>query len=184
MREKHQVEDDAEARKRFDKLTEHFYQELRGLAHQMMFSKPDGHTLQPTALLHEAYLRVRHRPDGVERPWVNRAYFVGSIAEAMRRIIIEDARRKKSLRRGGGFVRVALEDVRVPADADPGLLLSLDEAITRLEAVHPDKAEVVRLLFFGGLTANEAAEVLGLTDRTVKRHWAFARAWLYEELQR
>lgn len=153
------------------------------MARQILLSKPAGQTLQPTALVHEAYVRLTHNLEDGERSWVNRAHFMGAAAEAMRRILIEDARRKMTLRRGGNYVRVNLENVRVASDADPDLLLTMDEAITRLAALHPVKAEVVRLLFFGGLTAGEAGEVLGLTDRTVKRHWAFARAWLFEELQ-
>lgn len=166
-------------------LFDRVYGELRGMARHIMLSKPPGQTLQPTALVHEAYVRLMHNAeDGQKEPWVNRAHFMGAAAQAMRRILIEDARRKMSTRRGGKYVRVRLESVRVASDADPDQLLMLDEAVDRLETRHPVKAEVVRLLFFGGLTAAEAGEVLGLTDRTVKRHWAFARAWLYEELQK
>lgn len=165
-------------------LFDRVYAELRSMARQIMLSKPPGQTLQATALVHEAYLRLLHNTEGARQPWVNRAHFMGAAAEAMRRIIIEDARRKKSLRRGGDYVRVNLEQVRVASDADPTLLLTLNDAIDRLAAGHLVQAEVVRLLFFGGLTAVEAGEVLGLTDRTVKRHWAFARAWLYEDLNK
>jgi RNA polymerase sigma factor (TIGR02999 family) len=154
------------------------------MARHIMLAKPPGQTLQPTALVHEAYVRLLQNVEDGQKPWVNRAHFMGAAAQSMRRILIEDARRKRSLRRGGSYVRVKLESVRVASDADPELLLMLDEAVSRLAALHPVKAEVVRLLFFGGLTAVEAGEVLGLTDRTVKRHWAFARAWLYEDLRR
>lgn len=167
-----------------DRLFDRVYTELRGMAHQIMLSRPPGQTLQPTALVHEAYVRLVHNAETVPQAWVNRAHFMGAAAEAMRRIIIEDARRKKTLRRGGDYVRVDLETVRVASDADPELVLTMEEAINRLATEHPVKAQVVRLLFFGGLTAIEAGEVLGMTDRTVKRHWAFARAWLYEDLQR
>jgi RNA polymerase sigma factor (TIGR02999 family) len=165
-------------------LFDRVYAELRGMARQILLTKPAGQTLQPTALVHEAYMRLVHNAETGPQTWVNRAHFMGAAAEAMRRILIEDARRKKSLRRGGNYVRVDLEKVAVASDADPDLLLTLDEAIHRLAAVHPVKAEVVKLLFFGGLTTAEAGEVLGLADRTVKRHWAFARAWLYDEVQR
>lgn len=164
-------------------LFDRVYGELRGMARQIMMSKPAAQTLQPTALVHEAYVRLLHDTEGGLQPWVNRAHFMGAAATAMRRIMIEDARRKQSLRRGGRYVRVNLDTVRVASDADPSLLLALDEAIDRLAKRHPVKAEVVKLLFFGGLTAVEAGEVLGLSDRTIKRHWAFARAWLFEELQ-
>jgi RNA polymerase sigma factor (TIGR02999 family) len=170
---------DGELGELFDRV----YGELRGMARNIMLSKPPGQTLQPTALVHEAYMRLLHNEEDGRKPWVNRAHFMGAAAQAMRRIIIEDARRKMSVRRGGEYVRVRLESVRVASDADPEQVLMLDEAVDRLETRHPVKAEVVRLLFFGGLTAVEAGEVLGLTDRTVKRHWAFARAWLYEELK-
>jgi RNA polymerase sigma factor (TIGR02999 family) len=164
-------------------LFDRVYGELRGMAHKIMLAKPPGQTLQPTALVHEAYVRLLHNEKDGQKPWVNRAHFMGAAAQAMRRIIIEDARRKRSLRRGGSYVRVDLEAVRVVSDADPDLLLMIDEAVCRLARLHPVKAEVVKLLFFGGLTAAEAGEVLGLSDRTVKRYWAFARAWLYDELR-
>lgn len=164
-------------------LFDRVYGELQGMARKIMLAKPPGQTLQPTALVHEAYVRLLHNMEDGQREWVNRAHFMGAAAKAMRRIIIEDARRKQSLRRGGNYVRVRLESVRLPSDADPDLLLTLDEALERLAKDHPGQAEVVRLLYFGGLTAEEAGEVLGITDRTVKRHWAFARAWLYNELK-
>lgn len=183
MSEESQLPLKEQGREGLGELFDRVYAELRGMARQIMLSKPPGQTLQPTALVHEAYLRLLHNAEASQQPWVNRAHFMGAAAEAMRRILIEDARRKKRLRRGGNYIRVKLESVRVASDADPELLLSLDQAVARLATLHPVKAEVVRLLFFGGLTAVEAGEVLGLTDRTVKRHWAFARAWLYEEMQ-
>lgn len=162
-----------------DEIFGEVYQELRGMARQMLASLPPNRTIQPTVLVHEAYLRLMQAR---QQNWVNRPHFFGAAAEAMRRVLIEDARRKMSLRRGGNWKRLPLEDVQVATDAHPELLLRIDEAIERLAEEHPEKAQVVKLLFFGGLTAREAGEVLGLCDRTVKRHWSFARAWLYREL--
>ena len=155
------------------------YDELRRMARGLLFSSPPNRTIQATVLVHEAYLRLNHtyRKDGV-----NRRHFFGAAAEAMRRILIEDSRRKLSLKRGGRWTRVPLEDVRVATDASPELLLSIDEALVRLAARDSLRAEVVRLMFFAGLTQAEVAECLGISERTVKRHWAYARSWLYVEL--
>jgi RNA polymerase sigma factor (TIGR02999 family) len=163
-----------------DSLFAEVYSELRGIARGMLRSSPPGRTLQPTVLVHEAYLRLCHT---YKSKGVNRGHFFGAAAEAMRRILIEDARRKMTLRRGGNWARVPLEQIQVAADADPKLLLGIDEALEKLSTLHPQRAQVVKLMFFGGLTAMEAGEALNVCDRTVKRHWAFARAWLYNELQ-
>jgi len=163
-----------------DALFGEVYNELRGIARGLLRAYPPNRTLQPTVLVHEAYLRLSqsYRGDGIHR-----GHFFAAAAESMRRILIEDARRKLSLRRGGHWTRIPLEQVQVATDAHPELLLEIDDALQRLTAQHPARAQVVKLMFFGGLTAVEAAEALSLSDRTVKRHWAFARAWLFKEMK-
>ena len=155
------------------------YNELRRMARGLLVNTPPNRTIQATVLVHEAYLRLSHT---YRKDSVNRAHFFGAAAKAMRRILIEDARRKLSKKRGGKWARVPLWEVQVATDADPELLLSIDEALSRLEKQHPLPAEVVRLMFFAGLTQVEAGECLNISERTVKRHWAFARSWLYSEL--
>jgi RNA polymerase sigma factor (TIGR02999 family) len=163
-----------------DALFGEVYDELRGMARGLLRAYPPNRTLQPTVLVHEAYLRLTrsYRGEGVPR-----GYFFAAAAESMRRILVEDARRKVSLRRGGNWTRVALDQVQVATDAHPELLLGIDEALEKLAAQHPARAQVVKMMFFGGLTAVETGEALNLCDRTVKRHWAFARAWLFNELK-
>jgi RNA polymerase sigma factor (TIGR02999 family) len=162
-----------------DELLPLVYDELRKLAANKMANEAAGHTLQPTALVHEAWLRLvgdaNPRFDG-------RAHFFAAAAEAMRRILIESARRKARLKRGGEWERVNLEDIQLATESDPALLLSIDEALEKLASEHPEKAELVKLRFFAGLSLPEAARALDLSDTTAKRHWAFARAWLYGEL--
>lgn len=155
------------------------YQELRDIARGMVKTAPPNRTLQPTVLVHEAYLRLCHtyRFEGV-----NRRHFFGAAAEAMRRILIEDARHRMTLRRGGGWDRIPLDQLQLASDAHPEMLVDIDNAVHRLSVQYPLEAQVVEMMFFGGLTAAEAGEALGLCERTVKRHWAFARAWLYHEL--
>ena len=155
------------------------YEELRHLATRMMARKAPGQTLQATALVHEAFLRLSRRQLG---QWESLAHFYSAAAEAMRRILIEQARRKNSQRRGGGQPRLNLDNVQVALDTPADHLLAMDEALEKLAAADPAKAELVKLRFFIGLTIVEAGKLLGLSERTVKRHWAFARAWLYEEL--
>ena len=162
-----------------DTLFSEVYDELRGMACGLLQSSPPNRTLQATVLVHEAYLRLRHT---YSKDSVNRRYFFGAAAKAMRRILIEDARRKLSLKRGGRWTRVPLQEVQVATDADPELLLNIDEALKRLAEEHPLRAEVVWLMFFAGLTQSETGECLDISERTVKRHWAFARSWLYSEL--
>ena len=161
------------------------YDELRRLATARMAREAAGQTLQPTALVHEAWVRLVG--DGAQT-WENRAHFFGAAAEAMRRILIENARRKHSLKAGGDRVRVELADAE--AAFDPGApastraldLLALDEALTKLRRDDPVKAELVKLRYFGGLALEEAGHVLGLSPATADRYWAFARAWLFREL--
>jgi RNA polymerase sigma factor (TIGR02999 family) len=158
------------------------YDELRTLAAARLAEEKPGHTLQPTALVHEAYVRLI----GGEQPrdWDGRGHFFAAAAKAMRRILVEAARRKHRVRHGGGLRRVDLLDAEVAAPADDEQLLLLDEALPRLTAARPQAAELVQLRFFSGLTIEEAAPMLGLSPRTARRLWAFARAWLRREMER
>jgi RNA polymerase sigma factor (TIGR02999 family) len=163
-----------------DQLLPLVYDELRHLAAREMAGERPGQTLQPTALVHEAYLRLV----GKSAPtWNSRGHFLSAAAEAMRRILIEQARRKGTVRHGGGRRRVDLDDVP-PADTprDGDDLLAIDEALTRLARQKPAGAELVKLRFFGGLTMAEAAAALGISLATAERYWVFARAWLCAEL--
>jgi RNA polymerase sigma factor (TIGR02999 family) len=156
------------------------YDELRRLAAARLADEPSGNTLQPTALVHEAYLRLVGSPDGDH--WNHRGHFFAAAAEAIRRILVENARRKKRDKHGGGRQRVSLEVAESMAQAPSEDLLALDEALTRLTAHDPIKAEVVKLRFFAGLTMPEVAQTLGLSLATAERYWTYARLWLYAEL--
>ena len=151
------------------------YEELRQLAAHKMAQEAAGQTLQPTALVHEAYLRLVGT--GQESHWDNRGHFIAAAAEAMRRILIENARRKKRDKHGGGRRRVELPDLPA-ADQEPDDLLALDDALSRLAAEDPAAAEVVKLCLYAGLSVEEAAEALGLSRAQAYRHWTYARAWL------
>jgi RNA polymerase sigma factor (TIGR02999 family) len=153
------------------------YHDLRRHAGVQMAREAAGQTLQPTALLHEAWLRLVG--DGATA-WQNRAHFFGAAAEAMRRILIENARRKSRLKRGCNPVRVDLDQVDLVAANHEEKLLLIDEALEQLRAQDPVKADVVVMKFFGGRTNQEVAESLGVTERTVERHWAYAKVWLYQ----
>lgn len=155
------------------------YQELRQLAACRMAKEAAGQTLQPTALVHEAWLRVAGQH---EQSWDSRAHFFGAAAEAMRRILIDNARRKRALRHGGGQARCELADFDLAAPAPDDQLLALDEALEKLKAIDPLKVELVKLRFFAGLTLEEAAAVLRISEATAKRWWAYARAWLFAEM--
>lgn len=155
------------------------YTELHALAAQRMSREAPGHTLQATALVHEAYLRL---VKGTDQKWQSRAHFFAAAAEAMRRILVEHARGKRRLKRGGDAKRVDLDHAD-PAQRDPADVISLDEAITRLEAFDPRLAEIVKLRCFVGMTIAEVAEALGLSSRTVNRQWLVAKAWLKAELE-
>jgi len=155
------------------------YEELRRLAAQRLAHEALGNTLDATALVHEAYLRL---VGNSERDWDNRGHFFAAAAEAMRRILVEQARRKQRVRHGGGLKRIDLDEacsVALPPSDD---LIALDEALTRLAVCDPVRAEVVKLHFFAGLTMAEAAQMLGISLTTAERNWRFARAWLYAEL--
>jgi RNA polymerase sigma factor (TIGR02999 family) len=156
------------------------YDELRRLAAQKLAQETPGQTLQPTALVHEAYLRLVS--GGSEPHWNGRGHFLAAAAEAMRHILVDNARRKRRAKHGGGRHRVPLEDAvpAPPVAADD--LLALDEALTRLAAEDPEAARVVQLRYFAGLSVEEAAASLGMARATAYRHWTFARAWLLQEL--
>ena len=157
------------------------YAELRKLAAARMAEEQPGQTLPPTALVHEAYLRlVATEPD---RAWNGRGHFFAAAAEAMRRILVEAARRKGRSRHGGGRIRIDLDELATLAgDTTGDDLIALDEALGQLETEQPEVAAVVKLRYFAGLSAAEAAAALGLSKRTADRHWSYARAWLFDAL--
>jgi RNA polymerase sigma factor (TIGR02999 family) len=156
------------------------YEELRRLAAARMAREAAGHTLQPTALVHEAWLQLVGEGG---RTWKNRAHFFGAAADAMRRILIDNARRKSALKHGGGQERVALENLEITAGTLDEHILMIDEALQRLEAEDPQKARIVSLKFFGGLNNEETAENLGISLSTVKRQWILARIKLFRLIQ-
>ena len=156
------------------------YQDLRKLAALKMAGQAPGHTLQPTALVHEAWLRLTRDDPG---RFAGRAHFYATAAEAMRHILIDSARRKRAARHGGGQVRVDIEQVQIASLADDDELLAVHEVLDKLGAEDPQKAELTKLRYFVGLTFEEVAEVLGISVATAKRHWAYARAFLYEEIR-
>jgi RNA polymerase sigma factor (TIGR02999 family) len=156
------------------------YDELRRLAAQQLAREAPGQTLDATALVHEAYLRLVGPAD--ERRWKDRGHFFAAAAQAMRHLLVDNARRKRRAKHGGGRRRVALdESVPAPPASEPDLL-ALDEALTRLEAADPEAAAMVQLRYFAGLSVEEAADALGTSRATAYRHWTFARAWLLHEL--
>jgi RNA polymerase sigma factor (TIGR02999 family) len=156
------------------------YDDLRRHAAVRMAHESAAQTLQPTALVHEAWLRMTGKS---ERKWENRAHFFGAAAEAMRRILIEHARRKSRLKRWGGQQRLDIDEVDLAATTPEDKILLIDEALERLEQDDPEKARVVMLKFFGGHTNQEVADALGLTERTIERHWAYAKAWLFQNIR-
>jgi RNA polymerase sigma factor (TIGR02999 family) len=164
-----------------DELLPLVYDELRRLAAARLASEPSGNTLQPTALVHEAYLRLVGSPGGDQ--WDHRGHFFAAAAEAMRRILIDHARRKAAARRGGSTRRQALDPDAAAVPEPNEDLLALDEALGRLDAEDPLKANLVKLRYFGGLSLAEAASALSLSERTAGRHWAYARAWLRREVE-
>jgi RNA polymerase sigma factor (TIGR02999 family) len=156
------------------------YEELRRLAAQKMAHESAGQTLQPTALVHEAWLRLA----GSNQQWNGRGHFFAAAAEAMRRILIDRARKRSRDRHGAGLQRVNLDSVDFAATSEDETLLALDDAVEKLAIESPEKAELVKLRYFTGLSIAEAARALDISDATAKRHWAYARAWLYCELTR
>ena len=163
-----------------EKLLPLVYDELRRLARARLASEAPGQSLQATALVHEAYLRLVGPDPGVN--WDGRGHFFAAAAEAMRRILVEKARRRRRLRHGGGLGRIDLDVVATIGDVRSEDLLALDEALEQLAAIEPVVAEVVKLRYFAGLTTEQAGHALGISLRTANRHWAFARAWLYAQL--
>jgi RNA polymerase sigma factor (TIGR02999 family) len=163
-----------------DQLLPLVYEELRKLATQKMAHERPGHTLQATALVHEAYLRLVD-VETVQH-WNSRGHFFGAAAEAMQRILVENARRKQRSKHGGAQHRVSLSDTLSTEYSDDGELLALDEALARFAAEEPAKAQLVKLRYFAGLSLTEAAEAMGISYATAKRYWTYARAWLYAEI--
>jgi RNA polymerase sigma factor (TIGR02999 family) len=174
-----------------DRLLPLVYEELRKLAAAKLAHEQPGQTLQATALVHEAYLRLVGEPGDEgqgtgnrERPWDSRGHFFAAAAEAMRRILVERARRRDSAKRGGNWDRIELSDVEptvLPLACDD--LLALDEALRKLERLHPRKAQLTKLRFFAGLSVAEAAEALGVSVSTAEKEWAYARSWLRVEME-
>jgi len=161
-----------------EKLLPLVYDELRRLAAAKMAGEAPNQTLQPTALVHEAWLRLVGSPN---QTWQNRAHFFRTAAECMRRILVDNARRKRRVRHGGGQERVPIEELELSDGANPDRLLQVNEALDRLAAKDAIKAEIVKLRFFVGLENREIAALLGISERTVERSWRFAKAWLLAE---
>jgi RNA polymerase sigma factor (TIGR02999 family) len=156
------------------------YDELRKLAAARLAAEAPGQTLQPTALVHEAYLRLVGPAD--EKRWDGRGHFFAAAAEAMRRILVEAARRKSALKAGGGRERVDLDEAMTRTPDDPGNVLAVDEVVDQLARVDPQAAELVKLRFFSGLTGDQAARALGVSPRAADLLWAYARAWMFDRL--
>ncbi len=163
-----------------DELLPLVYEQLRHLAARKMAHEAPGQTLQATALVHEAWLRlVGNQPV----QWAGRAHFFGAAAEAMRRILINNARRKRAVRHGGGQQRLVVEEIEVAAETKDDEMLAVDEALEKLAACDRTKAELVKLLYFVGLTIPEAASILGISEPTAKRYWSYTRAWLLATIE-
>ncbi len=155
------------------------YDELRGLAQRQLQREPDGHTLSPTALVHEAYMRLI---DYTRMEWTGRAHFMAVAATAMRRILVDYARGTRSVKRGGELRRVSIDSVELGTEDRADLLIAIDDALDRLKEVDARQAQVVECRFFGGMTEEETAEALGIGLRTAKRDWAKAKSWLHREI--
>jgi RNA polymerase sigma factor (TIGR02999 family) len=155
------------------------YGELRKLAGKYMRAERPDHTLQPTALVNEAYVRLYAK----ELPNIrDRVHFFALASQAMRRVLVDHARARKALKRGGPFCDLPLDELKIPTGKDPDELLALEEALLRLEVMHPKQARMVELRYFAGLSESEVAEALGVSERTLKRYWRFVRTWLYGEV--
>lgn len=163
-----------------EKLLPLVYDELRRLAAHRMALQPSNHTLQPTALVHEAFLRL---VGNAERTWANRRHFFAAAAETMRHILVDRARRKAAVRHGGNNTPLQLDHVVIAASADDEQVIAINDALDQLAAHDPMAAELVKLRFFAGFTIVETAELLGVSERTAKRTWAYARAWLFDAIQ-
>jgi RNA polymerase sigma factor (TIGR02999 family) len=163
-----------------DQLLTLVYAELRRLATAKMASESPGQTLQPTALVHEAWLRLTNDD---QRKWNDRTHFFAAAAEAMRRILVDNGRRKRTERHGGGKQRVEMPEIASAVMETDDKVLAVNEALEKFAVLDPQKAELVKLRYFVGMTLEQAAEALGLSERTAKRYWAFARAWLHEEIK-
>jgi RNA polymerase sigma factor (TIGR02999 family) len=172
--------DDPQMTPEFQRLFEQAYDQLRAMAQKQMASERPGHTLQPTALVHEAYLRLVGDKAGGQ--WDHRGHFFAAAAEAMRRILVDHARKRQYAKRGGGAQRISLEETMIVSPERGANLIALDEALDKLAAIDPRKSKVVELRFFGGLTIDETAEALHISDVTVMRDWNMAKAWLYNSL--
>ena len=159
-----------------DQLLPLVYDELRKLAAHKMANEPPGQTLQPTALVHEAWLRLA---GGEQQQWNSRGHFFGAAAEAMRRILIEAARRKSRLRHGGGVARLSAGEIDIAIDLPAERLLQVSEALDVLSQEAPASAQVVKLRYFAGLTQQQVAETMGISLRSAERHWTWAKAWLF-----
>jgi RNA polymerase sigma factor (TIGR02999 family) len=157
------------------------YEELRRVAAHRMGLQPASHTLQPTALVHEAFLRLI---GNAERTWTDRRHFFASASEAMRHILVDRARRKAAVRHGSNQVPVQWEDAMLEPDTGDDQVIAVNDALDELAAENPTAAELVKLHFFGGFTFIEAADLLGVSERTAKRTWSYARAWLFDKMQR
>jgi RNA polymerase sigma factor (TIGR02999 family) len=167
-----------------EKLLPLMYRELRRLAAAKMAHEPPGQTLQPTALVHEAWLRLSQEASST---WRNREQFYAMAAEVMRRILVDRARRRRSRKHGGDLHRVeldALDAIQLPTPTEDALVLDVHEALENLAVEDPEKAQVVKLRFFAGLENGEIASLLGVSEKTVQRHWAFAKAWLFRAMRR
>ena len=164
-----------------DELLPIVYNELRRMAAHKMAGERPGHTLQPTALVHEAWLKLVDSPN---QSWQNRAHFFGAAAEAMRRILIARARRKQTQRRGARAEHLDVDELEIASPAPDAQLLALNDALDCFATMEPQQAELVKLRYFVGLKIAEASEILGISEATAKRWWAYARAWLYEEIQK
>ncbi len=164
-----------------DELLPLVYNELRRMAAHKMSAERPGHTLQPTALVHEAWLALVDSPN---QSWQNRSHFFGAAAEAMRRILIARARGKSRQRRGGGAAHLDVEELEIASPAPDDQLLALNDALDRFAKLEPQQAELVKLRYFVGLKIEEAAEILGISKATAKRWWTYARAWLFHEISR
>jgi len=162
-----------------DKLMPAIYDELRRQAARYLRREQPGHTLQTTALIHEAYVRL---VDQRNVQWQNRAHFFGIAAQMMRRILVDHARRRKRAKRGGSDIKISLDDAAVAVQGQDLDVVAVDEALTRLAKIDEQQSRVVELRFFSGLTVEETAEVIGISPATVKRDWSMAKAWLHREL--